>query len=307
MYYGWLFGIFLSLAASLFGTVGKVLMKLAHKRHGNTALFAGAFVCVILLNPVFDAWSYSFAAQSVLAPMAGFSVVWNIVLSPFVLKEQLSDQVIHGSSIILIGCGLVSMSGDHASPTHTPDQLYALFTETIFIVYATIAITACAGMSYIVHTFPHASYTRRFAFGALAGLVGGNLYFMKTSVELIGNGGDIWNYTGTYLIFGGALGSAAGGIFVLNLGLKEYDALYVVAVYESFLILCGSISGVIFFREDHGMQDWWQVILYPVAIVTTVVGVVVLSRQPSQTATLDEESAPLIDQTKTTKLVLNDL
>ncbi|RLO13084.1 hypothetical protein DYB28_008483 [Aphanomyces astaci] len=282
MYYGWLVGIVLSLAASLVGTVGKVLMKLAHKRRENLLYFAGAFVCVIILNPVFDAWSYSFAAQSVLAPMAGFSVVWNIVLSPFVLQEKLSDQVVQGSSIILVGCGLVSMSGDHASPTHTPDQLYALFSEAIFIVYASISVASCIALSYIVHTFPRSSYTRRFAFGALAGLVGGNLYFMKTSVELIGNGGEVWTYVGTYFIFAGALGSAAGGIFVLNLGLKEYDALYVVAIYESFLILC--------------------VVMYPVSIVTTIVGVVVLSRQPSQAATLEEEEhQPLINP----KLVVN--
>ncbi|KAG9402942.1 NIPA-like protein 3 [Aphanomyces cochlioides] len=247
MYYGWLVGILLSLAASLFGTIGKVMMKLTHKRDGNHLLFAGAFVCVIILNPVFDAWSYSFAAQSVLAPMAGFSVVWNIVLSPFILKEKLSDQVIQGSSIILIGCGLVSMSGDHASPTHTPEQLYALFSETIFVVYASVSLASCAMLIFVVQTFPHSSYTRRFAFGALAGLVGGNLYFMKTSVELIGNGGPVWSNVGTYFIFAGALGCAAGGIYVLNLGLKEYDALYVVAIYESFLILCGMLLVFPFF------------------------------------------------------------
>ncbi|KAH9082601.1 hypothetical protein Ae201684P_009924 [Aphanomyces euteiches] len=66
-----------------------------------------------------------------------------------------------------------------------------------------------------------------------------------------------------------------------------------------------SISGVIFFREDDGMRGWWQMILYPVSIVTTIVGVIVLSRQPSQTATLDEDQ-PLIDPSKSAKLI-NDV
>jgi hypothetical protein len=99
-------------------------------------------------------------------------------------------------------------------------------------------------------------------------------------VELLGKSDPrLWVSFETYCIIVFALGCPAAGIYVLNLGLKEYDALHVVAIYESFLILCGSISGVIFFREDAGMQCSWQRILYPVSILTTIVGVIILSRQ----------------------------
>lgn len=96
-------------------------------------------------------------------------------------------------------------------------------------------------------------------------------------MELLTEGGAVWSYAETYLIIIAALSSAGGGIYVLDLGLREYDALYLVAIYQAFLILIGSISGVIFFHENAGMNSWWQSCLYPLSIVTTVAGVIVLS------------------------------
>ncbi|EQC35628.1 hypothetical protein SDRG_06912 [Saprolegnia diclina VS20] len=306
MYASWVVGIALSLAASLFGTVGKVLMKLAHIHDGSFLLLGSATFCVLVLNPVFDAWSFAFAAQSVLAPMAGFSVVWNIVLAPYILKETLSPQVLHGSLLIIIGCGIVGLSGSHISPTHTPEELFSLFSELPFIVYAVISIVLMIMLAYVIQTYPTHSSWRRFAFGALSGLIGGNLFFTKTAVELIGKGSEIWACTETYFIVLFALGCPALGIYVLNLGLKEYDALHIVAIYESFLILCGSISGVIFFHEDEGMQEWWQQVLYPISIVTTIAGVVVLSKQSSPDSPIGEK-APLMHSAKPVKLVVQSV
>jgi hypothetical protein len=98
---------------------------------------------------------------------------------------------------------------------------------------------------YIIKWFPCQSPWRRFAFGALSGLVGGNLYFLKASVELLGEGGTIWSHIETYLIFISALASAGGGIYILDLGLREFDAIYLVAIYQTFLIIIGTYNIVI--------------------------------------------------------------
>jgi hypothetical protein len=79
-----------------------------------------------------------------------------------------------------------------------------------------------------------------------------------------------------------ALSSAGGGIYVLDLGLREYDALYLVAIYQALLILIGSVSGVIFFHEIAGMNSWWQLVVYPVSIATTVGGIIVLSEKHTE-------------------------
>ncbi|KAG7387308.1 NIPA-like protein 3 [Phytophthora pseudosyringae] len=278
----WVIGVSLSLTATLFGTLGKVLLKLAHTSSQALSVKAAATVCVFLLNPVFDALSYAYAAQSILAPMAGFSVVWNIVLSPYLLNEKVSTHDVRGSAVILLGCMLVGISGSHVTPTHHSAELFALFQSRIFIEYAIFAVCTAVVLVWMICSYDKKSGWRRFAFGALSGLIGGNLFFLKASVELFAEGGAVWSNPETYVIVASALSTAGGGIYVLDLGLREYDALYLVAIYQAFLILIGSVSGVIFFHEISGMNSWWQLVIYPFSIVTTVGGIIVLSEKHTE-------------------------
>lgn len=59
----WVIGVALSLTATLFGTLGKVFLKLAHSSTQGYSVQIAATVCVFVLNPVFDALSYAYAAQ----------------------------------------------------------------------------------------------------------------------------------------------------------------------------------------------------------------------------------------------------
>ncbi|KAI9907835.1 hypothetical protein PsorP6_003209 [Peronosclerospora sorghi] len=60
----WVIGGTLSLTATLFGTLGKVLLKLSHTSSSQTlSVKAAATLCVVMLSPVFDAMSYASAAQ----------------------------------------------------------------------------------------------------------------------------------------------------------------------------------------------------------------------------------------------------
>ena len=72
--------------------------------------------------------------------MAGFSVVWNIILSPSLLDEKLSVQDLKGSAVILLGCLLVGLSGSHDTPTHRSTELFALFRSRVFVEYAVFAV-----------------------------------------------------------------------------------------------------------------------------------------------------------------------
>ncbi|CAH0515562.1 unnamed protein product [Peronospora belbahrii] len=219
----WIIGMTLSLAATLFGTLGKVLLKLSHTSPQAVSVKVAATVCVFLLNPVFDAMSYAYAAQSILAPMAGFSVVWNIVLSPYLLHETLSANDVTGSAVILVGCILVGISGSHDTPTHHSAELFGLFQSRIFVEYAIFVVCIAVVLAWVICSYSTQSGWRRFAFGALSGLIGGNLFFLKASVELLAEGGAIWFNPETYVIFVAALSSAGGGIYVLDQGLRENE------------------------------------------------------------------------------------
>ncbi|KAI9910126.1 hypothetical protein PsorP6_010116 [Peronosclerospora sorghi] len=114
---------------------------------------------------------------------------------------------------------------------------------------------------WVIFSFERKSGWRKFGFGALLGLI-------------VAEGGSIWYRPETYVIFVAALSSAGSGIYVLDLGLREHDALYLVAIYQAFLILIGSVSG--------GMNTRWQLVVYSFIIVTTVGGIIVLSDKHTQ-------------------------
>lgn len=87
--------------------------------------------------------------------MAGFSVVWNIILSPYILKEKLSIHDLKGTAVILVGCMLVGISGSHVTPKHQSAEIYALFTGRVFLWYATAALTGAAAVRLCL--LPHRS------------------------------------------------------------------------------------------------------------------------------------------------------
>ncbi|KAI9920452.1 hypothetical protein PsorP6_015764 [Peronosclerospora sorghi] len=107
-------------------------------------------------------------------------------------------------------------------------------------------------------------------------------YASLASVALVAEGGYFWYRPETYVIFVAALSSAGGGIYVLDIGLREHDALYLIAICQAFLTLIGSVSGVIFFDEISGMNKRWQLVVYPFSIVTTVGGIIVLSEKHTE-------------------------
>lgn len=78
--------------------------------------------------------------------MAGFSVVWNIVLSPYILNEKLSMHDLKATAVILLGCILVGISGSHVTPIHHSEEIYALFTGSAFIQYSIVALLSVAAV-----------------------------------------------------------------------------------------------------------------------------------------------------------------
>lgn len=73
--------------------------------------------------------------QSILAPMSGLSVVWNIMLSPYLLKESLRHTDVLGTVFVVVGCMIVGLSGCHDTPDHPTAELLQLFVSESFLMY----------------------------------------------------------------------------------------------------------------------------------------------------------------------------
>lgn len=107
---------------------------------------------IVVLNPVLSVVSYSFAAQSMLTPFAGLSIVWSLLFSSLLLPESIDSLKvqIHRSSSPYIpfsilkapspckGCILISLSATHSPVTLTVADLITLSFQSSSVLFNTL-------------------------------------------------------------------------------------------------------------------------------------------------------------------------
>jgi len=128
-----------------------------------------------------------------------------------------------------------------------------------------------------------------FFVGALGGALAGNMFTTKAVVEMFkcvasGNddegGGCATNpfYTPfPYLFIAVSLTLACVSLYMLAVGLRTFEALYMITVFEGFMIVSGSISGNLVMDEKAG-QPTAILCLYAVAIGVILCGLYVLCK-----------------------------
>lgn len=298
-------GVVLNLLSGLFGFLGKISIKKSHQLatapHSTTAgqrlhravYFVLGLVSIILLNPFFSVVAYHYAAQSILAPMAGLGVIWNSTLTPTLCHEAIQPHDWLGACLIFLGCVLGCVLGPHAVQDISLATLGQIFDTVRFAAY--VGALACLVTALVTTAWPvflnlasngksHAkmdnvhgeihtlllhddrrpassrpALTRRaqMSFIALAGVMSGQMFFLKAIMRISAHDGRaIWSEGVTYVLLTGALGVALIGLVLLNLALKISDALLVIYVYESCYILAGTLSGIFIFQEILAFSFW---------------------------------------------------
>ncbi|GLD95670.1 hypothetical protein PINS_up019535 [Pythium insidiosum] len=175
---GWPLGLFLSAISSIFGILGKLLLKLAHNErervddeqlrafldgHDTSSsarfvspssrmwymYFSAGLFSMMVLNPALASIAYCFASQSLLAPMAGLTIGWNTLLGPIVLPhERLTTHDFVGALLIFTGCVLVGVSGSHDTPPLSIPELVRRFVTAPFILYTVALLALVAFLTY---------------------------------------------------------------------------------------------------------------------------------------------------------------
>lgn len=111
---------------------------------------------------------------------------------------------------------------------------------------------------------------------------GQSVLFAKSCAEMFkaafhGDGSCFLHFEG-YLLMFALLAFLLCQFHYLNLGLSYYDALSIVPVYQAYWIISGVLGGVIYFQEIRSFS-FEQACMFIVGIITTIVGVVLLSRR----------------------------
>jgi len=300
-------GIILGVLASMSGTAGKQCMRYSElqRRKGTTySIFIGRVALALglafsaALGPLIDMGSYAFAPQSIIAPLGALDVVWNTLTAPFTLGETLTLRLSLGCCVIVAGALTSSLVGSHDPGDWDLESIQRILLRPTVVYYL---LALCGWLLFnITVLIPRSAegpdkpwapgdHIRGLSLGMTAGSIAGNMFCVKAFVEVCqasirDNDPLYWAHWFPYGLFVGALVFALTNLYFLTKAMREYEALFMGAVFEGSLIISACVSGVVVFSELE-VLELWQISLYWAAIVAIIIGIWMVScgsRKPPQ-------------------------
>lgn len=290
-------GIGLGIFASMTGTIGKQLFrfsemqKLAGRLRFGKIMMTIGLVLNVLVGPIVDMMSYMFAPQSLIAPLGGLDVVWNTMLAPFTLGEKLTPTLFAGVCCIGLGAFGTSFFGNQEDKELNLDLVKDIFIRKTMVTYLGVLLLWILFNIFYLQTHSSAPKgepwatghpVRGLSLGMTAGSIAGNMFCVKAFIELVqassrdGNAAEIWGHWLPYLMLVGAVFFAVSNLVFLTKAMREYEALFMGAIFEGSLIICASVSGIIVFADLEPLQ-WYKRIVYFGALVLIVLGIILVA------------------------------
>jgi len=273
----WIVGIVISIAGSCASNGGVNLQKMSIMREMNKArseqrpYVLQPLWLIGLLGVIFgaiaDFGALAFAAQSLLTPVGGFTVVANCWFARICLGERMSRKDGIATLLITIGIIMIATSGDKGDTCYTLQQLVTLYGEPSFVGYIIGVGVTVVGL-YAFHKYAtrirsihgpwSPMYTRirrahMITYPVLSGVMGAqSILFAKSTAELIketARGENQLKYFGFYAILAALVFTIVSQLHWLAIALKNADALLVIPIFQSFFIIISIIGGGVYFKE----------------------------------------------------------
>lgn len=282
-------GIILGVLASMCGTAGKQLFRfseLQRRKDTPAAVFMAKVTMIVALvlntvaGPLIDMASYAFASQSLIAPLGALDVVWNTISAPCTLGETLSPMLVLGCALIFGGAVTTSLVGSHEEDAYTVEEMQEMLVHWRVLVYLIILFSWLAFNIRVLQR-GMGDRIRGLSLGMTAGSIAGNMFCVKAFVEIVQ--GSIVHQTGEYflhwlpyVVLVGAVFFAVSNLVFLTKAMREYEAVFMGAVFEGSLIFAASVSGCVVFKEL-GQMEAHQIIIYWAALALIIVGIGVVA------------------------------
>lgn len=268
----WYVGATLGVLASMSGTTGKQLFRFSElqSRKGTkmsawTAKVsrATALLLNVAVGPLIDMASYAFAPQSLIAPLGALDVVWNTLSAPCTLGEKLTPMTLAGVAIVFGGAVTTSIVGGKHDGNYTVEEMEDTLVRWRTLIYLlcvaawilfNIKVLMPRSASARGEPWTSGDPLRGLSLGVTAGSLSGNMWCVKAFVEIVqasivNDAGEYWAHWLPYVVLVGAVFFAVSNLFFLDKAMREYEALFMGAVFEGSLILSASVSGFVVFDE----------------------------------------------------------
>eukprot|EP00546_Thalassionema_frauenfeldii_P019858 CAMPEP_0178895420 /NCGR_PEP_ID=MMETSP0786-20121207/578_1 /TAXON_ID=186022 /ORGANISM="Thalassionema frauenfeldii, Strain CCMP 1798" /LENGTH=365 /DNA_ID=CAMNT_0020565651 /DNA_START=173 /DNA_END=1270 /DNA_ORIENTATION=- len=241
------------------------------------------------LVPLFNTLALHFASPSILMCFgSGLSLVFTVLFSKRTIGEQPSKQQVFGACLIVMGVFSVAMFGDHINvPEMDTFDVMQTYSNPYFVAYSfCFAIWVTFLLVEINWGSPRWC---RSAWGAIGGsLTGGTSNFIKDAMAL-GSSNSISDYFTHYmvlcgLLLGAGLFSLSSLIFSIQC-MKRYDVAFSCASYTGAMMFSVSVMSAVHYNTFNHLGGWLSYVFYPIGILSTLSGCLILSLEPVQSGT----------------------
>mmetsp|Transcript_19283 Transcript_19283/g.33386 ORF Transcript_19283/g.33386 Transcript_19283/m.33386 type:complete len:303 (-) Transcript_19283:19-927(-) len=244
-------GVTLAVAASLLVCLGLALQKVSLCAPGNDHVapvkqpkWMAGFLCMLLGN-ILDFIAFGMAPQSLLAPLAALSLVWNLFISSYMLEETYDKNDIHAVALIFFGTAVTVIFSNHREHGYTLEMLRELYRKERMYAYFVIVPLLLMAHYYLIHYVSTRELqgtmwklVELVGWCGFAGITGGqSVLFAKSTVELLkdaAQGDAVFYDFDTYLIICAMIACLVTQITFLNGAMKRFDQLYVMPMYQSY-------------------------------------------------------------------------
>jgi len=261
-----LLGIGFEVLSTITGTAGKQLIRLSEitKRQApgcSRVIFYVGIAIHMFAGPTLDMAAYSFAPQSLVAPFGGLDVIWNAALAPYILKEKLTRSRIIACTLIFLGTVGSGLFGSHQDEEYTIDSLKEKIFDVRVPIYLAGVLSLVVFNMLVPMRRPKGDIYRGVAIGTTGGVIAGNMFCVKAAVELIEtsiwrNDSEVWTHWLTYVMIAGVLFFASTNVWFMIKGLLEFEALFMVTLFEGCMIVSNCVSASVILLELNGLEDW---------------------------------------------------
>jgi len=283
-------------------------------------LLGVSLLFIVGVGPGCDIVSYIYASQSILSPFAAMTIVWTALFAPCSLGEKLQKQDILGMLLVISGVIISSLTGNQDEQDVKYEDIvrnankpgfwafmivnHSLMFSFFGIMFYTRNVRfkiqePGQPVRYLVEDKfdPDKEYDakqradilfeqrwrnsllRRVAFCSAGGTMGGNQFMAKCFSSVISNKFQPPGPSSGIALFAGVVSGTE--IFLLNKAMARYEATTVIPMYQSILIVFGSISAAAFWGDWDNFEVW-QFVVFPIALVVVIIGIIVLVTKPQR-------------------------
>jgi len=336
----WGLGLLFAIIAATTEAIGLVLQKLGQNQAKGEPEFLGlkytnctwvtGFLIMVLLPLPANMAAIALAPQSIVEPFSALTVVLCQVSAPCMLHERLSRTDIVATALIVVGCVVSALVGDHCDTEYTTSELKALFQNpAAYIVFAVLMTVLVISFFLLFCWLPRVeSYTegqRTMGAAVLRTVIAGTLcgqqsvlfkILGETFEQTFDGNNEGWK---DWLVYAAGISGTLIAIFQiaqLNLALQLVDGVKALPMYEAVLIINTTVYGLVFYQEYDRMTDAaiitsvsaWLVIIFGVLLLALQDGTDVTPNTPEGDVRLgkmsiqadDDDHIPLIKEDERT-------